>query len=249
MILLAGSVFSDATVITSASCTAGNFTTSSSANPASCSASYTSGSFSYSASANVSGSDTLNAVTYTGKADADGGGGSGALVAKANASGSDSLVLDTAGPVRSGFLVVTASGTANNPQGFDAETMFVSSALHVGSFSESCGNGDAPLIPPYVACSGSLAAGSGVPGTVTVPFTLGQAFVVSSSFSAAGMADTFDDVAGDASGTITYSYSFENAQGAPVAVYAAPEPGSQALLMAGGLVLLGMARRRRRAMA
>jgi hypothetical protein len=137
--------------------------------------------------------------------------------ATANASVTDQI--STLGPVRQGVL--TYFGSFSNWQVGPADDS-AQFSVSLGSLSGSCAG-----VQPF--CSGPL-LGSPVPRSV--PFTLGNRFSFNFSeiFTASG--DPFVQGPGFASGTASFGFQFFEADGTtPVALYAAPEPGTLGLLL------------------
>jgi hypothetical protein len=225
---LCGIEIASADVITSATCQVG--TSPAISDPANCSINSTNSQPSARASVAVNqltaipdgGLSTTFAATLTGLASAIplsniGTGPNIASSAAANATVTYQLF--TQGPVRPGIITYTGSysnwqvGSGNNPAQISAS---------VGSLSGSCTG-----IQPF--CTGPLL---GTPTPHSVAFTLGNSFgfQLSESFTAYG--DPFVEGPGFASGTAFLNFQLFEADGrTPVAIYAAPEPGTLGLLL------------------
>jgi hypothetical protein len=128
--------------------------------------------------------------------------------------------LFTQGPVRPGIITFTGSysnwlvGAGNNPAQISAS---------VGSLSGSCTG-----IQPF--CNGPLL---GAPVPHSVAFTLGNSFGFQFMEMFQAFGDPFSEGPGFASGTAFFTFQFFEADGrTPVAIYAAPEPGTLELLFA-----------------
>lgn len=226
--LLSGVVVASADVITNATCQVGtNPAISSSSN---CSINATNSQPSSRASVTVNqltaipagGLSTRFTVSLSGLASATplSNIGSGPnIFSSGSANATATYLLTTFGPVRQGVL--TYFGTYSNWQVGPGDDSAQFSAT-LGSLSGSCTG-----IQPF--CSGSL-LGSVAPRSV--PFTLGDnfSFKFSEAFLATG--DPFVQGPGFASGTANFTFQLFEADGTtPVALYAAPEPGTLGLLI------------------
>ena len=144
----------------------------------------------------------------------------GVNAASANVSGSDALVLDTAGPVRSGELVFTE---ATSLGGLDST---LTTMVTVGSLSGGCT--ELANLPP--TCTGSLGLANGN-GTMTAPFTLGEPFDFDFSISAGESLGSGTDHFGNGSASFSFQL-FESDGTTPVQVLT-PEPSTFGILACG----------------
>ncbi len=146
-----------------------------------------------------------------------------------------SYQFSTPGPVRQG--VITLSYSVNNLQsgpGNDSGQI----AVQVGSLGDSCGGIGG-------ICNGFL----DTPGPRSFSFTLGNTFGfdLTEAFKAVG--DPSSEGTGFAKGGLTFNLQLFEADGkTPVAISAAPEPGTLGLLLAplGGIGVRWVLRRNRR---
>ncbi|MBV8896071.1 MAG: hypothetical protein JO051_06155 [Acidobacteriaceae bacterium] len=158
--------------------------------------------------------------------------------ASASAKGSLSAELATGGPVRSGYILLSENIVLTNGPG---APVVGTADVTIGSLSTTCSAVNSPL--PGANCTGSLAAANGhIFPFVQLPFTLGQAFLLSEDVSLfASLQSSQLSIDGDSTGTgmLSVGFSFTDLNGAPVQAYAVPEPKSWALLLAGSFVLAG----------
>jgi len=235
---LATCVVCQAGVITTTTCTivgSGGTTLAAQTNPASCDVSYDNRGgappAAGSATAAISGTFSATSLSFTGHASGD---TFGAATAQASFNETASLLLDTPGPVRPGFITFTHLDPfpAGPPTGEGAQ-------VNVGPYSASCSAG---------GCSGDLAARSGL-ASFTLPFTLGQAYLFSDTFSGLVGVNSSTSIEFGAGGTVDFSYFLTDAAGnvvAPFEVATAPEPMSLGVC-ALGVFLLALRRQRKSA--
>lgn len=156
--------------------------------------------------------------------------------ANASANATATYELTTLGPVRQGVL--TYFGTFSNwDLGAGDDSGQISASL--GSLSGSCG-GAQP------SCSGLF--GSVAPRSV--PFTLGNSFSFQLADTFKAFGDPFVQGPGFASGTANFTFRLFEADGTtPVALYAAPEPGTLGFMLISfvGLGIVVIRARRARA--
>jgi len=142
------------------------------------------------------------------------------IASTATANATVTYQLSTLDPVRQGVL--TYAGSYSNWQvgpGDDSAQFSASLA----SLSGSCGGGALPF------CSGSLL---GVPVPRSVPFTLGNSFSLQFADTLMAYGDPLVQGPGFASNTVFLNFQLFEADGrTPVALYAAPEPGTFGLLL------------------
>jgi hypothetical protein len=212
-------------------------------NPTSCSVSYdnsndpaflngTIGPASGNADAFISGTFSATSLSFTGHAS---GFVRGAATALASFDETASLLLDTPGPVRPGFITFTHLDPfpPAPPTGEEAR-------VNVGSYSADCFAG---------GCSGELAGRPGL-ASFTLPFTLGEEYQFSESFNGSVGVNAGTSIELGAGGTVDFSYFLTDADSnviAPfVAVAAVPEPTSVSLCLVGVCLLVLSAKRRNR---
>lgn len=231
-----------ATVVTTTSCTILDYTSSPVAaqtDPTSCSVSYdnssigggvTIGPASGTATAMISGTFSPTSLSFTGNAN---GFARGSATALASFNETASLLLDTPGPVRSGFITfprLAPPFTAPPHTGEQAQ-------LNVGSHSASCFAS---------GCSGDLAVRTAL-ASVTLPFTLGEEYLFSEALSAQAAVNSGTSIEFGGGGTINFSYFLTDADGNVVEPFIAattPEPNPVSLCVA-GVCFLALMRRRK----
>lgn len=184
-----------------------------------------------SAQGTISGYISTDGASFTGNTQADVFAnivGNNTPSAQVTVQGTESLLLYTLGPIRQGTLIYTLEpqlGTADAPN--------VNGSVSIGSLSAGCSYGP--------SCAGSLVVGT----FVSVPFTLGESFELSETFSASSYADLLDQE--DGSGNVAINFFLLDANGDQVPVYvAAPEPPSGLLAVGAGMGLVVFARRNMR---
>ncbi len=233
-----------ATVVTSTTCTIVAFaygTVATQTNPTSCSVSYdnsndpqylngTIGPASGTADAAMSATFSATSLSFTGHAR---GFVTGAARAEASADGTASLLLDTPGPVRPGFITFTElrGFAAPPPTGEQAQ-------VNVGPYSSGCFAG---------GCNGDLAPRSGLT-YFTLPFTLGEEYLFSGAFHAQAGVNSSTSIEFGGGGTIDFSYFLTDADGNVVEPFevAVPEPTSVILCGLGACLLALFAKRTNR---
>jgi len=223
-------------VITTTTCTivgSGGSTLAAETNPASCDVSYDNRGgappAAGSATAAISGTFSATSFSFTGHASGD---TFGAATAQASFSETASLLLDTPGSVRPGFITFTRLDPfpPGPPTGQSAQ-------VNVGSYSAFCSAG---------GCSGDLAARPGL-ASFTLPFTLGEEYLFSETFIGSVSVNNPAQIERTAGGTVDFSYFLTDAAGnvvAPFEVATAPEPMSLGVC-ALGVFLLALRMRRR----
>ncbi len=231
-----------ADVVTSATCSIG---TQSVSNPANCSLNSSSAYPSANASITVNQLTSIPAQGSLTSVTADVTGsvlarplsniGTGPNVpATATASANIAYQLFTPGPMRQGIMTYTGF-TVNFVYGPGNDS--AKAAISVGSLSESCmGNG--------FNCYDFF--NSLTPRSAS--FTLGNPFAFSFSESFSAYGDPYVEGPGNASGRVVFNFQLFEADGkTPVAIYAAPEPGTFGLLLTclGGLGAMYYGVRRR----
>jgi hypothetical protein len=212
-------------------------------NPTSCSVSYnnsndpaflngTIGPASGNADASISGTFSATSLSFTGNENAF---VTGAAIALASFDETASLLLDTPGPVRPGFITFPRLVPPFPPPPPIGEM----AQLHVGPYSAFCGAG---------GCSGDLAVPTAL-ASVTLPFTLGEEYLFSDSFSSSAGVNAGTSLEFGGGGTVIFSYFLTDADGnvvEPFEVAAVPEPTSVTLCGLGACLLVLSAKRRNR---
>lgn len=249
--LLSLAAFAEATVVTNTMCTATGFASVS--NPTSCSIATN-----VAPSANTHASISPGSLTVTTAGVNSGFGPSQvqaipmlpgpngpATNASASATGSLLAELATAGPVRPGFIDISESVELGDGLGGPS----VGTAdVAIGSLNTAC-TAIGGALPASADCSGALGAINGTGPPQKFAFTLGQTFLFSEDISLFGSLNSNDlsiDGNSSANGSLLVSFSFVDANGAPVEVYAVPEPSSLAMLLIAGSILAGIRLVRRR---
>jgi hypothetical protein len=210
-------------------------------NPSSCSVSYdnsndpaflngTIGPASGNADASISGTFSATSFSFTGHENAF---VRGAATALASFNETASLLLDTPGPVRPGFITFPRLVRPFPPPPPTGEM----AQLNVGSYSAGCSaNG----------CSGDLAVPTAL-ASVTLPFTLGEEYLFSDTFSSSAGVNAGTSLEFGGGGTVIFSYFLTDADGnvvEPFEVAATPEPASESLCLVGVCLLALSAKRR-----
>lgn len=240
--LLATCFVCQATIVTTTTCTIVAFaygTVATQTNPTNCSVSYdnsndpqylngTIGPASGTADASISGTFSATSSSFTGHAR---GFVTGAARAEASFNETASLLLNSPGPLRSGFITFTRLDpfSPGPPTGQLAQ-------VSVGPYSASCSAG---------GCSGDL--GTRPSPTFTLPFTLGQQYLFSETFLGSVGVNSGPSIELGAGGTIDFSYFLTDTDGnvvEPFEVAGVPEPTS-VILCGLGACLLSLAVRRR----
>jgi uncharacterized protein (TIGR03382 family) len=181
--------------------------------------------------ASISGTFSGTSLSFTGLANGD---TIGAATAQASFSETASLLLDTPGPFRSGFITFTRLDpfSPGPPTGQVAQ-------VNVGSYTASCSAS---------GCTGDLRARPGL-ASFTLPFTLGEEYLFSDTFSGLVSVNAPGSIERTAGGTVDFSYFLTDSAGnvvEPFQATAAPEPTSATLCVL-GVSLLALRTRRRRA--
>ncbi len=235
---------SQATVVTSTTCTIVAYaygTVAAQTNPTNCSLSYdnssdpqylngTIGPASAIADGSISGTFSATSLSFTGHAR---GFVTGAARAEASFSETASLLLNTPGAVRPGFITFTRL----NPFAPGPDTGQLAQ-VSVGPYSADCFVG---------GCSGDLGTRPFL--TFTLPFTLGQEYLFSETFYGSVGVTSGTALQFGAGGTVDFSYFLTDADGnavEPFEVAAVPEPTSVILCGLGACLLALSAKRRNR---
>lgn len=145
-------------------------------------------------------------------------------------SASDSLVLYTSGPVRSGELVLTET---DNPTFSVDDTL--NTSIQIGTLTSQCIGSSSG----FALCTGSLGSSA---GPFTVPFTLGQPFDLDVSLSDESL--TGGPFAHQGGGTITFSLELFESNGTTPVQILTPEPATLGFIALGLLSVVAISRKR-----